>query len=104
MAIQVYKPGNTHTVRGVECEALNINIGSLSHYLENGYYKKEGEWLEAVEDEVETEDEPQVDEPVENKRAEGVREKAKAAGIEGFDKKRIKTLESELNGLENKSD
>jgi len=97
MAIQVYKPGKTHTVRGVECEALNINIGSLNHYLENGYYKKEGEWMEVDEDETKAEDE-------ENKSAEGVREKAKAAGIEGFDKKRIKTLESELNGLENKSD
>ena len=39
MAVQVYRKGNTHTVRGVECELRNIDVKYLETFL------KSGEWV-----------------------------------------------------------
>jgi len=85
MAIQLYKAGTDHVINGFECEIVNCKISSMQGMIADGWYAVPGAWIEEVE---EIEEEPELD---------SVRGKAKAAGIEGWDKKRIKTLEAELD-------
>lgn len=40
MAIQVYRKGDTHTVRGIKCELRNIDIKYRETFL------KSGEWVD----------------------------------------------------------
>lgn len=102
MAIQLYKPGNNHVVQGVPCEVKNFDIAELDYQLKQGWFRVPGEW-----DQVETEaEEPETtkapeNEPVGNNDPNHpVRISAKAAGIDGWDTKRIATLEKQLNGAE----
>lgn len=110
MAIQLYRAGTKHTIQGIECEACNFSIGELQSKLDEG-------WLKTPK---ETKDEDETQENAEEKESEAVPEKqnvesqeekdgalnpvrvrAKSAGIEGWDIKRIKTLEGLLNELKN---
>ena len=104
MAIQVYKKAETvHEkkaaviIRDVECVFLNITINELNYHLERGYYKTPGEWDEVAADDSDADDSDEVN-------ADVIRKKAKAAGIEGHEKKRIKTLMGELSDIQNSSD
>lgn len=83
MAIQLYKAGDDHVINGIGCEITNCEIGSLQPMLSIGWHTSPGDWLEKEE---EKEPEPG-----------STRGKAKAAGIEGWETKRIKTLEAELD-------
>jgi len=49
MAIQLYKPGKDHERNGVKFDLINTNIGSLDHYLKDGWFKTIGEWLKEPE-------------------------------------------------------
>lgn len=111
MAIQLYKPGKKFNVRGVECDVLNTTIGSLQYHLDDGWFKTPGEWDEPAKTEPE-ETEPEETEPDAQvapaksikEDAEKIRQAAKEAGIDGFEKKRISTLKDELNDIQNTGD
>lgn len=83
MAIQLYREGDTHTVRGILCELKNFDASELDYQLKQG-------WLTSPEDIGEKEDN---DEDALNP----VRIEAREKGIEGWDTKRIKTLEGLLS-------
>ena len=94
MAVALYRKGNTHTIRGIECEMQRFDNQHFESYLQEG-------WVIDPKLLAEPANEPAND-PV--SQFEGgtitpqqVRESAKQAGIEGWDIKRIKTLEAELN-------
>jgi len=92
MAIQLYKAGDTHEVRGIKCEVRNFTNQEYGYWLENGWYLDPKDIpLESVEEAKE--------EVEEEKELHPVRLAAKDAGIDGYEKKRIKTLEGELDEL-----
>lgn len=37
MAVQLYKKGNTHNIRGVECEMVTFPVSYLHSALQQGY-------------------------------------------------------------------
>lgn len=102
MAIQLYKPGNTHKVKGVECEVKNFDIAELDYQLKEGWYRYPGEWDQGeapAEEQSGYEDEA----PQEYSKTDPnhpVRVSAREAGIDGWDTKRLATLEKLLNGTE----
>jgi hypothetical protein len=49
MGVQVYRKGNTHTVRGVQCE-LTVTDGDIAGYLADGWVLDEKELVEVEED------------------------------------------------------
>lgn len=86
MAIAVYKKGNKHLVNGVPCEiVLCIDVSDMNAQLENGCVHDEKELLVSEEKESSEEINP-------------IRLAAKEAGIEGWETKRIKTLQALLDG------
>ena len=87
MAIQLYRAGDTHEVRGILCEVGNFEPHELDALLAQGWAKdpKDIGGEESVSEDV-----PDTLNPV--------RLQAKEAGIEGWENKRIKTLEAELAG------
>lgn len=96
MDIQLYKEGNTHTVRGVPCELCNFHIEDMESALKDGWYRKPGEWLKEAKSETQEE---QKEMPKSDPN-HPVRQAAKEADIDGWDSKRISTLEKELNGTQ----
>jgi len=93
MAYQIYRPGTTHTVRGIQCELKNVEQEiQFRDHLEDGWYKSPGEW----EDKAAS---PNT-EIAKSDPNHPVRVQAKEAGIEGWDTKRIATLETELDGAQ----
>ena len=46
MAIQLYRKGDSHTVRGVTCEACNFDQSELDHQLESGWVCNEQDLIE----------------------------------------------------------
>ncbi len=105
MAIQLYKKGTTHTVGGIECEVCNFNPSELESKLKEGWVTSPGELSnDAQNEEIERNDEENAQEETgenEEKDAEKtlnpVRIAARDAGIDGWEIKRIKTLEALLN-------
>ena len=96
MTIALYKSGDTHTVRGIKCEIIRCEFLQMEDRLKEGYVKDPSE-LESTEEVTE------VIEPVEEikeveKTYDPIRLKSKDAGIDGWETKRIKTLEGLLNG------
>ncbi len=94
MAIQLYKAGDTHTVRGIECEVCNFDLAELDLRLSEGWVKDTSE-LEVTGASSEGNQDAEAPEEI---NINPVRLKAKEAGIEGWQNKRIKTLEAELEG------
>lgn len=94
MDIQLYRKGDTHTVDGIQCELCNFHIDEMASALDNGWYRTPGEWSKAAKDEPKSEskDIPKSD------PNHPVRQAAKEVDIDGWDSKRISTLEKELNG------
>ncbi len=90
MAVQVYRAGTTHNIRGIECEIGNFSITSYMSMLNDGWYASPDEIGNDAQDEDEDEE-----------KINPVRILAKEKGIEGWDIKRIKTLEALLDEQEN---
>lgn len=92
MAAQLYNEGDTHEIRGIKCTLQNFPINQLDARLKEG-------WVKTPEDIGRAEKESKVKKvkKVEEKEENPVRLKAKEAGIEGWDTKRIKTLEAALD-------
>ena len=88
MAIQLYRAGDTHEVRGILCEVGNFEPHELDALLAQGWAKDPKDIGGEKIDEV-----PDVPDSL-----HPVRLQAKEAGIEGWENKRIKTLEAELAG------
>ena len=81
MAIQLYKAGDTHEVRGVKCEVGNFDIGELDTQLKNGWVANEQDLIEeSTAEEVNP-----------------VRQAAKEKGIEGWETKRLNTLQAAID-------
>jgi len=91
MAIQLYKAGNSHTVNGIECEVKNFDFGEMELMLSQGWVKSPDETVESAATEVVVETSQETDTNI-----NPVRLAAKEAGIDGWENKRIKTLEAEL--------
>lgn len=84
MAISVYKEGDTHTVNGVKCTIVQcLDVAEMHHHLENGCVLDEQDLYPEQEDFGDL---------------NPVRLAAKEKGIEGWDTKRIKTLQALLDG------
>lgn len=92
MAIQLYKQGTTHTVRGIECEVKNFDFDDMALKLSQGWVKDPSEL--SIQADTAPVEETSEDSDT---NIHPVRLKAKEAGIDGWDKKRIKTLETELS-------
>lgn len=69
MAIQLYRKGNTHTVRGVECEVQNFSLAESLQVLQSdeGWVRSEQELVEKVE---EKEEKPKRGRPPKDDKAE----------------------------------
>ena len=91
--IQLYKAGSTHTVRGIECEICNFAPRELDLRLSEGWVKDPSE-LEVTGAQGEGKQDAEAPEET---NINPIRLKAEKAGIEGWETKRIKTLESELD-------
>lgn len=113
MAIQLYRKGNTHVVQGIECELCNFPVNKLEQRLSEGWFKTPQEIENGVQQQQENEDGQDVQSEFKEEDQEEsesvsvsteslnpIRLKAKEAGIEGWDTKRIKTLEALLSGDE----
>jgi len=99
MAIQLYKSGNSHTIRGIKCDVENFSITSYQSMLDQGWYATPEEIGNDAQDN-EKEDEENAEEKAEDATQEKInpiRLQAKDAGIDGWDIKRIKTLEALLD-------
>lgn len=93
MALQLYRKGDTHNVRGIECELVNIRHDQVDEYLAQGW----------VRDPKEIDEPEKPDNVVELKKTDPkhpVRQKAKEAGIDGWKTRSISKLEAELDGAE----
>ena len=122
MAIILYKPGNMQKIRGIPCQFQICNEFSYKHLLDQGWFHTPEECY-VVEEQVEevpediTEEAVEVDteevqEVAENEESEetveetaevsdnGIRVKAKAAGIRSWHNKSITRLVGELKELE----
>lgn len=87
MSCIVYREGKGTIEHGIECEAAYIEVDQLDAHLASGWsVNPPGFGAEAEGDEEDSLDE--------------TRAAAKAAGIDGWDTKRIKTLKAALDSLE----
>lgn len=93
MSIQLYRPGNDQNICGIDCEIINCKISSMQSMLDSGWFAHPDDFASAGEDE-QSGGEDEVS-------AEEIRVLAKDAGIEGYEKKRVKTLIKELEDLTN---
>ena len=120
MAIILYKPGNMNKIRGIPCQIQICNEFSYKHLLDQGWfytpeecYVVEEQDEEVPEDITEeataTEEIPEVAENEDSEEAaeetaevsdNGIRVKAKAAGISNWHNKSITRLVGELKELE----
>ncbi len=95
MAIQLYREGTTHNVRGIECELMNCDIADLNYYVDQGWSTSP----ETLEIPIESDDLPAEGGPIPDPAPQDInpiRLRAKEAGIDGWDTKNFKTLEAEL--------
>lgn len=101
MAIQLYRKGSSHTVRGIECEVCNFAPASLDGMLADGWVTSPEELSDdnaqieesSGNDEESTEEKSEDEKEDAEKALNPIRIKAQLAGIDGWDTKRIKTLE-----------
>lgn len=96
MAVQLYKPGNTHVINGVECDILNCSITSIDGMIKQGWYTSTDFGEDAKSDEFK--------DAGDQASPEEIRALAKDAGIKDYSKKRISTLIKELEELTNNDD
>lgn len=88
--IQLYRKGDTHTVRGIKCELCNFSNGELEYQLNEG-------WLKSPED---IDNNEEASEEGETQELHPVRIQARDAEIEGWETKRIKTLQADLDAVQ----
>lgn len=84
MSSVVYREGKGHVEHGIECEAAWVDIDQLEAHLNSGWSVNPPGYVTEV---------------IEEDPADETRAAAKAAGIEGWDTKRIKTLKAALAEL-----
>ena len=111
MAVILYRKGDADVVRGVTCEAGRFAVSSMAGALKSGWVSNPNDLVNSnVEKSEEKSGEEKSGEEATSKKEDeseenaglleptnSVRAAAKAAGIEGWEKKRIKTLEAELS-------
>lgn len=85
MSIVLYRKGNTHTEFGIECEVHILDTKRLRAALHAGFVTHPKELIE----ETNSGEDDKLS-------SQQVRDSAKEAGIEDWDKKRIGTLKAEL--------
>ena len=98
MAIQLYREGDTHEIKGIKCELSNFPIHQLDARLKEGWVKSPEDISNGKNDNEKDSEEKESEKiRTSEKGAPDIRALAKEAGIEGWDTKRIKTLEAALN-------
>lgn len=96
MSIVLFRKGDSHIANGVACEIGTFEPDEMEWLLDQG-------WHNSVEDinndaqKVEEESKQEEVQKNDEKAPDEVREQAKAAGIKGWENKRIKTLKAEMN-------
>ncbi len=95
MAIQLYRPGKSHNISGINCDIINCSLQSASMMINDGWFYHPADFDESAD---EAADEAAGNEPA---SSDEIRALAKEAGIKDYDKKRIKTLTQELEDLTN---
>jgi hypothetical protein len=92
MAIKLFRKGNTHNVNGIECEIRLFDVKNGRSFI-----GVDG-WCADIED-LEKKEPPEevIIDPVDHS-SKNIREMARDAGIDGWEKKRITTLKEELSG------
>lgn len=85
MSCVVYREGKGHFEHGIECEVARVDVEHLEAHLNSGWSVNPPGYVTEAAD-----DDDGLDE---------IRAAAKAAGIEGWDTKRIKTLKAALAEL-----
>lgn len=83
MSCVVYREGKGYVEHGIECEAAFIEVEQLQAHLDSGWSVNP----------------PGCKPDDEDDGLDETRASAKAAGIDGWDTKRIKTLKAELEKL-----
>jgi len=94
MALQLYRQGNSHTVRGVVCELKNFHPSELSDALGNGWCRSEKD-IETPHD-VSVNEPELVSEPVPEMDEAAFRAMAKSIGIKNWHNKKIENLIIEI--------
>lgn len=84
MSCVVYREGKGYVENGIECEAAWVEVDQLEAHLNSGWSVSPPGYVQEDEDDG----------------LDDTRAAAKAAGIEGWDTKRIKTLKAALAELE----
>ncbi len=87
MAIKLYREGDSHLIDNHPCMIGLFDECEINYQLDRG-------WFKSVSDIFNKSDE------IESAVVHPIRLKAREAGIDGWDKRRIKKLEAELNGTE----
>ena len=88
MAVCLYREGDSHVIGGIPCEVGLFDIVEVSYQLDRG-------WHESVDGIAGKPEKSNIESVI----VHPIRLKAREAGIEGWDKRRIKKLEAELNGI-----
>jgi len=96
MALQLYRQGNSHTVRGVVCELKNFHPSELIDALGNGWCRSEKD-IETPHD-VSANEAERVSEsdPVPEMDEAAFRAMAKSIGIKNWHNKKIENLIIEI--------
>tara|TARA_R110002096_G_scaffold20771_1_gene68084 strand:- start:427 stop:705 length:279 start_codon:yes stop_codon:yes gene_type:complete len=91
--ISLYKEGNTHIIRDVNCELKQFHVDDLDYALSQGYKTNPKDLYSPTKEEADTNNSGKLS-------TKEIREAAKLAGIKNYSKKKITDLLSEL-GYEN---
>ena len=86
MAARLYREGDSHLVGNIPCEIGLFDFVEVPYQLDRGWHLSVDDIYSAKADVIESE------------TVHPIRLRAKEAKIEGWDKRRIKKLEAELNG------
>lgn len=107
MSITVYRKGNTHTVRGVECELMLISPEYFTGEAPKGWFLTlddlDVDKVEVVAVEEPVEDTIQKEINIEKLTNKETRYYAELNDIENFDDARIKTLKGKLKKCQEKA-
>ena len=100
--VKVYRAGTTHEVRGIQCEMAYVEPEVLKHKIAAGWVLQPEKIIveEVIEmPAIETKDPEPVKPEMKTSRQnpKKIREAAKKAGIEDWEKARISTLKDKLD-------
>jgi len=91
MSVVLYRPGDSHNVRGIRCEAITCNEHSFLHMLKDGWFYSPEETLKKEEGDIAL-----VTVAVDTDQEEYLRKLAKEAGIVSYHNMGLEKLVGKL--------